>query len=150
MKLQSLSCHQVYKDPMIAIIFLNFLLEDNCFTILCWVLPYINMNQSQVYICPFRLEPLSHFSPHPTPLGCHRALCWSPCVTQQIPTGHLFYIWQCICFHATLNSSHPLLLLLCLYVYISSNWYSFKLILSHLLYFISVGNVPCYLFCSSL
>ena len=28
-----------------------FYLEDNCFTILCWLLPYISMNQPQVYIC---------------------------------------------------------------------------------------------------
>ena len=28
-----------------------FYLEDNCFTILCGLLPYINMNQPQVYIC---------------------------------------------------------------------------------------------------
>ena len=35
---------------------------DNCFTILCWFFPYINMNQPQVYICPLPLEPptLSH------------------------------------------------------------------------------------------
>ena len=26
--------------------------EDNCFTILCWPLPYINMNRPQAYIRP--------------------------------------------------------------------------------------------------
>ena len=34
--------------------------------------------------------------PPPTPshpLGCHRALGWAPCVTQQIPTYYLFSIW---------------------------------------------------------
>ena len=30
---------------------------DNCFTILCWFLPYINMNQPQVYVCPLLLGP---------------------------------------------------------------------------------------------
>ena len=49
-------------------------MEDNCFTILCWFLPYINMNQSQIYIYPLPFEPPSHLPPHPTPLGCHRAL----------------------------------------------------------------------------
>ena len=43
-----------------------FQLEDNCFTILCWFLPYININQPQAYVCPLPLEP-------PTPLSCHRA-----------------------------------------------------------------------------
>ena len=40
---------------------------------LWWFLPYINMNQPLVYVCPFPLEPLSKLVPHPTPLGCHRA-----------------------------------------------------------------------------
>jgi len=51
-----------------------FLLEDNCFTTLCWPLPYINMNQPQVHMCLLPLEPPSHLPPHPTPLGCHRTL----------------------------------------------------------------------------
>ena len=38
-----------------------------------WFLPYINMNQPQVYVCCLSLEPSCHFLPHPTPLGCHRA-----------------------------------------------------------------------------
>ena len=32
---------------------------------LCWFLPYININQSWVYICPLPLEPLSHLPPIP-------------------------------------------------------------------------------------
>ena len=40
---------------------------------MCWSLPYINVNQPQVYICPLHLEPLSYLPPFPTPLGCHRA-----------------------------------------------------------------------------
>ena len=62
------------------------------------------MNQSQVFICPLPFEPLSHPPPHPVPLGCHRALGWAPCVTQQIPTGYLVYI----CFHATFSIHHTL------------------------------------------
>ena len=41
--------------------------------ILCLFLPYINMNQPQVYICPFPLEPPSHLPFHPKSLGCHKA-----------------------------------------------------------------------------
>ena len=33
-----------------------------------WFLPYINMNQPWVYLCPSILNP-----PHPIPLGCPRA-----------------------------------------------------------------------------
>ena len=35
---------------LLLLLFIYFKLEDNCFTILGWFLPYINMNQSQVYI----------------------------------------------------------------------------------------------------
>ena len=37
----------------------------------------INMNQPEVYIRPLPLKPPSHHPPHPTPLGCHRALVCS-------------------------------------------------------------------------
>ena len=41
-----------------------FSLKDNCFTILCWFLPDINMSQPQVYICLLPLKPPSHLPPH--------------------------------------------------------------------------------------
>ena len=55
-------------------------MKDNCFTVLCWFLPYIHMNQPQVYVCPLSLESPSRLLPHPTPLGCHRAPIWIPWV----------------------------------------------------------------------
>ena len=54
-----------------------FLSEDNCFTVLYWFLPYVNMSHPWVYMCPLPLEPPFHLPPHPTPLGCHRALEYS-------------------------------------------------------------------------
>ena len=39
----------------------------------------------------------------PTPLGCYRASAGVPWVIQRIPIDCLFYIRQCICFHATLS-----------------------------------------------
>ena len=33
----------------------------------------------------------SHFPPHPTPLGCHRAPGWAPWVKQEIPTIYFIY-----------------------------------------------------------
>ena len=41
-----------------------------CFTILCWFLPYINMNQLQVCVCP----PRSQLPPYPTPPCGQRSL----------------------------------------------------------------------------
>ena len=37
------------------------LLEDNCSIILCWPLPYISVNQPQVYISPVAPKYPSHF-----------------------------------------------------------------------------------------
>ena len=48
-----------------------FLLEGNYFIIFWWLLPYIDMNQSWVYMCPTILNP-SHLLPHTSPLGCPR------------------------------------------------------------------------------
>ena len=67
-----------------------FLLEDNCFTILCWPLPYINMNQPQVYTCPLSPEPPSHLSPHPTPPGCHGTRGWALCWHSKFPLAIYF------------------------------------------------------------
>ena len=68
------------------------LLEVSCFTVSYWFLPYINMNQLQVCICPLPLEPASHLPPHPSRLS--QRLGWAPGDTQQIPAGYLFYTWQ--------------------------------------------------------
>ena len=94
--------------------YFNFLLEDNCCTRLCWFLPFINMNQPQVHIGPLPLETPSHLPPHPSPLGCHRAVGWAPCVTEQIPTGDLSYILMYMFPCYPLNSSYLLPPILCL------------------------------------
>ena len=61
-------------QPIPGFFFYFFYLEDNCFTLLCWFLPSIDMSQAQGHICPHPPEPPSHLLPHPTPLGRHRAL----------------------------------------------------------------------------
>ena len=53
-----------------------------------------NLNMNQPYICPLPLETPSHLSPHPTPLGWHRAPVWVSWAIQQMPIGYLFYIWS--------------------------------------------------------
>ena len=42
-----------------------FEFEDKCFKMLCWFLPYNNMNQPSVYTCPLAFEPPSHSSSIP-------------------------------------------------------------------------------------
>ena len=90
-----------------------FLLKDNCFTILCQFLPFINISQPQAYTFPVPLEPPSHLPPHPSPLGCHRAPVWTPCITQWSPTGYVLHkvmhMFQCYSLH----TSHPFLPPLC-------------------------------------
>ena len=63
---------------------------------------YINMNQSQVYICPLPPEPLSHLPLHPTPLGCHSTELSSLCDTAD---SHLLSVLHMVimCFHAVLS-----------------------------------------------
>ena len=62
-------------------------------------------------------EPPSHSPPHSSPLCCHRAQVWAPCIIQHLLTSIYFtpviYMFQCCSF----NSSHPLLPSLCPQVY---------------------------------
>ena len=71
-------------------------------------MPYIDMNQPWVHMCPHDPEPLSHLPPHSIPLGCPRApalsallhalnLHWSSILHMVILT------LQCY----SLKSSHP-------------------------------------------
>ena len=60
-------------NPLQSIFQIYFSLKDNCFTMLCWFLPYISMNQSWVYICSLPIGTRSHLPPYPTFLGCPRA-----------------------------------------------------------------------------
>ena len=60
------------------------------------------MNQAYGHIYP----PASWFTPHPSPLGHHRALRRALCAVRQLPTSSLFYTSSCIDVSATL-SAHP-------------------------------------------
>ena len=85
-------------------------MEDNCFTLLCWILPYNNVNQPQVYIHPLHPEPPSRSSPHSLRLSESEAEL--PVLYSNFPISLLhmaIYIVQCY----ALNSSHPLLPPLC-------------------------------------
>ena len=65
---QSNPCPLHWQTSDSIFFFFNFrLLEDNCFTKLCWPLPYINMNQPQVIMYPLPPEPPPSFpiSSHP-------------------------------------------------------------------------------------
>ena len=67
-------------------------LGDNYLTIQWWILPYINMNQSQLYLSsPLSWNP-SHLLSHPIPLGCPRAPALGPSFMHQTYTSHLFYL----------------------------------------------------------
>ena len=95
-----------------------FLFKKKClfltrgyFAILSWFLPYINMNQSWVYICPLLFELPSHLPPKLTPLGCHRRLDLHS-MHHKANSHRLFYMVMCMFQYYSLNSSHPLILLL--------------------------------------
>ena len=67
-----------------------FYLKDNCFTVLVWFLPCLNMNQPQVYICPLPREPPSQLPAFPAPLGCYRALFEFPESYSRFPLAICF------------------------------------------------------------
>ena len=62
-----------------------FPLEDNCFPILYWPLPYINMNRPQIYICPLLPRPLSH--PIPSRVGL--SSLWHTANSHLLSTLHM-------------------------------------------------------------
>ena len=77
----------------IALFYYLFLLEYNCFTMLCWFLLYNNMNQLHIYISPpswaslplLCLTPLGH---HSTKLS---SLWYSNILKCQANTEHFFF-----------------------------------------------------------
>ena len=73
--------------------------------LLGWFLPYINMNQPQVHVCP--LPPISQ----PSRLSQGRSL--SSLSRTAIPPGYLLYTGQPLFFCCSLHSSRPLLPDLC-------------------------------------
>ena len=87
-------------------LFLIFLLKDSCFTILCWFLPCINMNQPQVYIGS--LPPMSH----PSKLSQGVVLS-SLCYTENPHWLSILHTVMCMFPCYALHSSHPLLPPLC-------------------------------------
>ena len=93
-------------------LFLN--LEDNCFTILGWFLPYINMNQPQVYTCPLSLERPSHLPPYSNSSRLSQSSGLSflshTANSHWLSVSHMIeymFLWY------SLNSSHPLPPTLC-------------------------------------
>ena len=83
--------------------FFFFQLGNNCFTVLCWFLPYINMTQPQVSICPYIPPVLNtpHISLLISPLAVvTRALGWAQFTVlhSKFPPAIYFTHGKCICF----------------------------------------------------
>ena len=77
---------------------------------MCWFLPYIDMNQPQMSMCPPSQNPL-HFHPQPILLGGPSALALSDLfhtsnLDWQSISHMVIYMFQC----SSLKSSHPRLL----------------------------------------
>ena len=79
---------------------------------LCWFLPYKNLNQLYGYIYPplLNLPPIPR--PHPTLPSHHRALGWAPMLQSSFPPASILHMVMYICQRYSLDSSHPLLPLL--------------------------------------
>ena len=110
-QVSSITCSEECRDRAFNI-FCCCLLEDNCFTILCWPLPFIIMISHRYTYVPSLLNPppISHPS-HPSGLSQSTGLS-SLCHTANsylLSTLHMvMYIFPCY----SCNSFHPLLPLL--------------------------------------
>ena len=81
---------------------------------LCWFLLYNSSNQPQAYKYPVPLGPPSHAALHPIPLGHHRAELSSLCCAAASCQLSILHMVMYMCGASfSLNSSHPLLPLLC-------------------------------------
>ena len=67
------------------------------------VLPYINMNQPWVYMCPTILNHPPTSLPTQSLWVVPEQQLWVPCFMHWTCIGHLFYIWQYTCFNAILS-----------------------------------------------
>ena len=79
------------------------LLEDNCSIILCWPLPYINMNQPQVYISPVapKYPPISHSSRLSQSTGLSSLRCTANAHWLCFTYGHV-YVSMLLSIHPAL------------------------------------------------
>ena len=67
------------------------------FPVLCWCLPYGNVSQPSLHICPLAFEPPSSL-PAPFPHSHHRVAGLAPCTIniQQLPASDLLYTGSCM------------------------------------------------------
>ena len=119
---------QSFLTHAILFIIIIILLEDNCFTIFCWFLPYVNINQPQVYIYPFPPKSPSH----PMLLSrLSQSTGLTPCITQYTGScvwlsSHLLSALHAVMYmfpYYSLNLSHPALPPLWLQVLFSMSVY---------------------------
>ena len=84
---------------------------------MCLFLPYnkwISYIHTYMHTCIHTYPPsrVSLHLIHPILLGCrksHRAPSWVPCAKERLPTGYLFYTWQCIGWRRQWRSTPVLL-----------------------------------------
>lgn len=68
---------------------------------------------SHKFTYPLPPNPRSHLPPRPAPLACHRALGWAPCHAAHLHLLSLSHMIIYVFLCDSLNSSHPLFILLC-------------------------------------
>jgi len=73
------------------------------FHIIVLVSVIYHMNQPEVYICLLLPEAPSTCHSIPSLQVVTKHQVWVPWIIQQILTGYLFYLQECICFNATLS-----------------------------------------------
>lgn len=91
---------QVKGDLTGRFLFKFYLLEDNCFIMLWWSLPYIDVNRSSLYTCPLLLSLACRFHPSMSPTASRLGSCVTPPMVtyftwQRIHTKSYFLTLPC-------------------------------------------------------
>ena len=96
--LKMMDTHYLHPGTVFFFPFFVLLLEDSCFTMLCWFLPYINTNPPQVYTRPLPPTP---------PLHPHSGLSTEQRVELLVLYSRFpratYFAYGNVCFHAALS-----------------------------------------------
>ena len=131
-------------------------MEANCFTILWWFLPYIDMNQPWVYMCPPPWKPLLPPSPlHPSRMSQSTiSECPASCIKFALVIYFNMVIYMSLCYflisfcaHLLPHSPKVCSLHLCLFFCLAYRVVVIAFLNTsvHVCVYLSYRGIPCFI-----